>query len=71
MSRQKQVDEFADTQVLDSAQGATPAVPNLDWYRNRQEPAERTEAEAEALYQEYVRACEEAGLTPNPPYRKR
>jgi hypothetical protein len=55
MSKKRRLDpdDYAETQVLQPA-GASSERP-------------RTEAEVEALYQEYVRACEEAGLEPLPP----
>ncbi len=70
MHRLNPDDEFAETQTLNGDKGVVP-VTHISSRRNGQQPPKRTEAEADALYREYLKACEEAGLTPNPPYRKR
>ena len=58
MKRQSPDDDYADTQVLDSE------ITSLTLRRNQQT---LTEAEADALYQEYIKVCEEAGLKANAP----
>jgi hypothetical protein len=51
-------DDDAETSVLAALNERIAALP-------------RTEAETDALYAEYVKACEEAGLKPNPPRRSK
>jgi hypothetical protein len=58
---QRQEDDYADTQVLELLDGdrVAPAVTGAGSRRDQPEPPKRTEDEIEALYQEYVRICEE------------
>jgi hypothetical protein len=57
MNRQSPDNDYADAEVLASE------ITSLNLRRNQQT---LTEAEADALYQEYIKACEEAGLKANP-----
>ena len=67
MNRQKLDDDYADTQVLGDDQGVAPAVTSAGAWRDRPEPPELNADAIEALYQEYVKACDEARLKAKPP----